>query len=89
MSKYEFSLLQEVLMEKGADVLGDLFRYEWDNGISATTDLSHPVVVVHDLVWSAKRNILMAETERDLAKIEAQFDFANNFLAGIGAIANA
>ena len=28
MSQYEFSLQQEVLMEKGASVLGDLFRYQ-------------------------------------------------------------
>ena len=76
-------------MEKGAAVLGDLFRYEWDNGLSAADDLSHPVVVMHDLVWTAKRNILHAKTEIDLAKIEAQFDFANTFLSKIGVAANA
>ncbi len=89
MSRYEFSLRQEVLMEKGADVLGDLYRYEWANGISATEDLTHPVVVIHDLVWSAKRDILSAQTEEELAKIEAEFDFACRFLSGIGAAANA
>ena len=89
MSKYEFSLRQEVLLEKGASVLGDLFRYEWENGISATEDLKHPVGVMHDLVWSAKRDILSAETEEDLVKIETEFDLANRFLNGIGAIANA
>lgn len=89
MSRYEFSLWQEVLLEKGAAVLGDLFRYEWDNGLSAADDLSHPVVVMHDLVWTAKRNILQAKTEIDLAKIEAQFDFANTFLSKIGVAANA
>ena len=80
MSRYEFSLLQEVLMEKGAGVLGDLYRYEWANGISATEDLTHPVVVVHDLVWSAKRDILSAQTEEELAKIEAEFDFRRSIL---------
>ena len=74
---------------KGADVLGDLYRYEWANGISATEDLTHPVVVIHDLVWSAKRDILSAQTEEELAKIEAEFDFAGRFLSGIGAAANA
>lgn len=52
MSKYEFSLQQEVLLEKGAAVLGDLFRYELINGISMQQD---PITVMHDLVWSAKR----------------------------------
>ena len=85
MSRYEFSLRQEVLMEKGAD----LYRYEWANGISATEDLTHPVVVIHDLVWSAKRDILSAQTEEELAKIEAEFDFAGRFLIGIGATTNA
>ena len=33
MSRYEFSLLQEVLMEKGAGVLGDLSRYKHQNGL--------------------------------------------------------
>ena len=33
MSRYEFSLLQEVLMEKGAGVLGDLSLYKHQKGI--------------------------------------------------------
>ncbi len=89
MSRYEFSLRQEVLLEKGADVLGNLFRYEWENGLSIADDLSHPVIVMHDLIWAAKRNILCAKTEVDLAKIEAQFDFANVFLSKIEAGVNA
>ena len=42
MSRYEFSLLQEVLMEKGAGVLGDLSQYKRQNGI---VDRRHPVSI--------------------------------------------
>jgi len=82
MSKYEFSLQQEVLLEKGAAVLGDLFRYELVNGISMQKD---PITVMHDLIWSAKEAVLRAKSETDLVQIEAQFDFANRFLMGLGA----
>lgn len=34
MGKYEFSLRQEVLLEKGASVLGDLFRFKRQHGIT-------------------------------------------------------
>jgi hypothetical protein len=77
MSRYEFSLRQEVLMEKGAAVLGDLFRYERNQNLS---DRSHPVAVLYDLVWSAKQNILLAESETDLTLIEGQFALADQFL---------
>lgn len=85
MTQYEFSLQQEVLLEKGAAVLGDLFRYEWEKGLSAVNDLDHPVIAMHDLIWSAKANILCAKTELDLARIEAQFDFAKDCLKKIEA----
>jgi hypothetical protein len=80
VSNYEFSLRQEVLMEKGAAVLGDLFRYERDQKL---TDPSHPVVIMYGLVWSAKQDILLAKSETELAQIEGQFDLANRFLNGI------
>lgn len=64
-------------MEKGASVLGDLFRYERSNQI---TDHAHPVFVMHDLVWTAKQNILTAKSETDLAQIEGQFLLADQFL---------
>lgn len=82
MSKYEFSLKQEVLMEKGAAVLGDLFRYKHNNGIS---DKSDPVSVMYSLMWDAREDILDAKSEDDLAKIENTFDIGNSFIAGIGA----
>lgn len=86
MSRYELSLLQEVLMEKGANVLGDLFRYEQANHI---TEQSHPVLVMHDLVWAAKQDILSAETETDLAQIEGQFLLADQFLGRMNGTAHA
>ena len=44
-----------------------------------------PITVMHDLVWSAKEAVLRAKSETDLVQIEAQFDFANRFLMGLGA----
>ena len=82
MSGYEFSLQQEVLLEKGSAVLGDLFRYERENDLSGQ---KHPVTVMYDLVWSAKQDILLATSERQLAQIEGQFDLANRFLIGLEA----
>lgn len=43
MGKYEFSLRQEVLLEKGASVLGDLFRFKRQHGI---TDQADPISVL-------------------------------------------
>lgn len=63
MSRYEFSLLQEVLMEKGAGVLGDLSRYKRQKGISERT---HPVAVLYSLAWNAKQDILSAKTKEEL-----------------------
>lgn len=84
MSRYEFSLRQEVLMEKGASVLGNLYHYEREqNG------QSHPVQLMYDLVWSAKQDILLATSEKELDRIEGQFDLAGRFLSGIEAGGNA
>ena len=81
MNSYEFSLRQEVLLEKGASALGDLFCYKRETG----RDEHYPVSVMYGLVWSAKQDILMAKTETELARIEEQFDLANRFLAGVEA----
>ena len=85
MSGYEFSLRQEVLLEKGASVLGDLFCRQRE----MEQDRQHPLSVMYDLVWSAKQNILTAKTETELAQIEGQFDLADRFLAGIEDESNA
>ena len=84
MSNYEFSLRQEVLLEKGADILGTLFHFARNKQISLA-DKKDPVNVVYSLVWDAKSNILSAATEAELDHIETQFDFARRFYAGIGA----
>ena len=78
MDKYEFSLRQEVLREKGASVIGDLFRLEDKNHIA--DDASHPVNILHDLVWDAKQDIISARTYGELDKIEGQFDLAISFI---------
>ena len=81
MSKYEFSLRQEVLMEQGASVLGDLFRLK-----RASSDTSRivSISVMYELVWSAKQDILMAKTEPELDRIEGQFSLAERFVTKIG-----
>lgn len=86
MSRYEFSLRQEVLLEKGAAVLGDLFRYRQEKQISGQ---SHPIEVMYSLVWAAKQDILTAQTEAALEQIEGQFNLANRFLVEVEAGANA
>ena len=65
MSNYEFSLRQEVLLEKGADILGSLFHFARNNHISPS-DKKDPVNVVYGLVWNAKSSILGADTEAEL-----------------------
>lgn len=86
LSKYEFSLRQEVLLEKGASVLGDLFRYKRENGVQESI---HPISVMYSLVWAAKQDILLAKSEEELQRIEGQFDLAGRFLNGVEAGANA
>lgn len=80
MSKYEFSLRQEVLLEKGASVLGDLFRFKRRYGITDQTD---PISVLYGLIWSAKQDILISKTESELEQIEGQFDLASRFITKI------
>ena len=80
MSKYEFSLRQEVLMEVGASVLGDLFRYSEERNIESESD---PVTILYGLVWNAKQDILLAKTEAELDQIEGKFRLARNFLSGL------
>ena len=84
MSRYEFSLRQEVLIEKGASVLGNLFHYEQEKNLAGQ---NHPVM--YDLVWTAKRDILLATSEKNLDRIEGQFDLAKGFLSRIEAGLNA
>lgn len=81
MSKYEFSFRQEVLMEQGAAVLGDLFRLRRTHG---ETNLTDPASIMYELVWRAKQDILRAKTEPELDRIEGQFHLADQFIAKSG-----
>lgn len=85
MSQYEFSLLQEILLEKGAGVLGALSHYKRQNGIVERT---HPVAVLYSLIWNAKQDILAATSKEELDQIEGQFDLADRFLFKVGARTN-
>lgn len=84
MNCYEFSLRQEVLLEKGADILGTLSRFGPRNNISPENE-SDPINVMYALVWNIKRGILGTQTDSELDQIETLFDFARRFTAGIGA----
>lgn len=77
MSPYELSQRQEVLMEKGAGVLGDLHRYQQENHIE---DDLHPVNIMFSLVWNAKEDILGSKTDAELDRIDGKFDLAKDFL---------
>lgn len=78
MDKYQFSLHQEILLDKGTDILAGFFHYARDNNIPLE-DTHNPINVMYRLVRDAKHNILLASTETDLYKIEVQFDFARRF----------
>lgn len=78
MDKYQFSLRQEILLDKGAAILAGFFHYAMDNNIPLE-DKQNPINVMYSLVRDAKHNILLASTETDLYKIEVQFDFAHRF----------
>ncbi len=76
MSPYELSQRQEILMEKGAGILGDLIRYCKDHQIE---DEAHPVNVMYKLTWKAKQSIIHAKTEAELDQIVGQFNMASDF----------
>ena len=80
MSIYEFSLRQEVLMEVGASILGDLSRYSQRNNIESD---SEPASILSALIWNAKQDIILAKTESELDQIDGKFQLAQNFLAGM------
>ena len=80
MTKYEFSLRQEVLLEEGAGILGDLLRYITDNNITSKTDSMN---VLYKLIRSAKRDIITSQTESELDQIEGKFCLARNFLSSL------
>ena len=58
MSAYEFSLLQEVLMEKGSAVLGDLFRFRNDNNVC---DRKDPTAAMYSVAKFDMANAILSE----------------------------
>lgn len=54
MSKYEFSLRQEVLMDVGASILGDLFRYSEENEIENDADPVNILYIAHRVARTGK-----------------------------------
>lgn len=78
MDRYEFALRQEVLLEKGADILAGFFHFARNNHIPLE-DKQDPINILYSLIWDAKSNILAATTETELDQIETQFDFARRF----------
>ena len=78
MTKYEIAFKGEILMEKGAGVLADMFWYSKKNPGSDSY-----ILPLEQMVWSAKQDILGAKTELDLAEIKGKFDFASGFLSAL------
>lgn len=74
---YEMTLRKEVLLEKGAAVLADLFQYKQNNSIK---DDLHPVSIMFTLVYNAKEDIVGAKTDADLDHIDGKFEMAKEFL---------
>ena len=67
MTTREFSFRQELLLEKGAEVIGDYMRYENKMNLN---DEKNPICILHDFVWNAKQDILASTTPEELDKIE-------------------
>lgn len=82
MTAYDFSLRQEVLLEKGASVLSDLFHYRKNSQLN---DLSHPVNILYKQIWAAKQDILQAKTEAELEQIDGKFELAHSIISSMEA----
>ena len=85
MSAYEIAFVGEILNEKGAEVSADLFRY---TQAASANDNSNLVLALKRLIWSAKQQILAAQSETDLVRIEAKFDLARDILTMVGEMEN-
>jgi hypothetical protein len=82
MTAYDFSLRQEVLLEKGASVLSDLFHYRQNSQLK---DRAHPVNILYKQIWAAKQDILRAKTEAELEQIEGKFELAHSIVSSMEA----
>lgn len=59
-------------------MLGELFRMRRTHGESIPAD---PAPTLYELVWNAKRDILLLKTQSELDRIEGQFVLAERFVA--------
>lgn len=74
---YDLALRKEVLMEKAADIAGDIMRYIKRKDIDINDD-NNPVMQLFFLTYRAKEDILTAPDEGELKKIEGKLEFANS-----------
>ena len=80
MNGYELTLRKEVLLEKAAGILGDLFRYEQENHIE---DDTHPVSIMFSLVWNVKEDIVSTASNAELDRIDGKLDMASSFASDL------
>ena len=78
MDGYELTLRKEVLLEKAAGILGDLFRLQQN---SSDRGIAEAASVMFSLVGGEKNNILMVEDVSALDGIEHKFDLSQRFTA--------
>ena len=83
MGNYELSFRAEILLEKGAAVLGDIFRYNLQNNVEVD-DKTHPMNALYSVAWDAKQDILAANTIEQLHDIEICFNTAKAVLDKMG-----
>ena len=69
MSKYEFSLRQEMLLGKGADILGGLSLYSKKNNIP-TSDYADHIHVMYSQMWESKHDtvVILLDTFKQFLK---------------------
>ena len=80
MNDYELTLRKEVMTEKAAGILGDLFRYAQENQIE---DNTNPVNIMFSLLWNAKEDIISATSGVELDRIDGKLDIALSFTTDI------
>lgn len=76
--RYELALRQEILMERGADLLAELMPHTKTNRLYFASS----VETLFSQVWEAKENILLATTADELTAIEDTFNLVSNILHG-------
>ena len=78
MNAYELTLRKEVMLEKAAGILGELFRFQQS---TSDTGTSRAAQILFDLVGDAKNGILLANDAAALDAIEGKFDLSKRFVS--------